>query len=84
VFINELLKAVSKGQSSDSQGGYYYPGDLAVGSLTYSNAEQAKFDVKDDLLRVVKSHAQAERSYLPGRFLSLCLRSYLPDAPASE
>jgi hypothetical protein len=55
VFINELLKAVSKGQSSDSQGGYYYPGDLAVGALTYTNAEQAKFDVRTDLLRVVKS-----------------------------
>jgi hypothetical protein len=55
VFINELLKAVSKGQSSDTQGGYYFPGDLATGALTYTNAEQAKFDVKDDLLRVVKS-----------------------------
>jgi hypothetical protein len=55
VFINELLKAVSKGQASDSQGGYYFPGDLATGALSYTNAEQAKFDVKDDLLRVVKS-----------------------------
>ena len=55
VFINELLKSVSKGQASDSQGGYYFPGDLATGALSYTNAEQAKFDVKDDLLRVVKS-----------------------------
>jgi len=55
VFVNELLKAVSKGQASDTQGGYYFPGDLATGALTYTNAEQAKFDVKDDLLRVVKS-----------------------------
>ena len=59
MFINELLKAVSKGQSSDSQGGYYFPGDLATGALTYTNAEQAKFDVKDDLLRVVKSCVSA-------------------------
>jgi hypothetical protein len=78
VFINELLKAVSKGQSSDSQGGYYYPGDLAVGSLTYSNAEQAKFDVKDDLLRVVKSMRKRNvPTYQDGFYRCVCDPTFL-------
>jgi len=54
VFANELLKADDGSQSSDTQGGYYYPGDLATGSLTYATADDAKFDVKNDLLEVVK------------------------------
>lgn len=78
VFINELLKAVSKGQSSDSQGGYYYPGSLAVGSLTYSNAEQAKFDVKDDLLRVVKSLRKRNvPTYQDGFYRCVCDPTFL-------
>ncbi len=54
VFANELLKADDGSQSSDTQGGYYYPGDLATGSLTYATSDDAKFDVKNDLLEVVK------------------------------
>jgi hypothetical protein len=78
VFINELLKAVSKGQASDSQGGYYYPGDLAVGSLTYANAEQAKFDVKDDLLRVVKSLRKRNTpTYQDGFYRCVCDPTFL-------
>ena len=58
VFANELLKAESCGKSSDEQGGYYFPGgkEKATGStvLTYGANESAKFDVKTDLLEVVK------------------------------
>ena len=78
VFINELLKAVSKGQASDTQGGYYYPGDLAVGALTYANAEQAKFDVKDDLLRVVKSMRKRNvPTYQDGFYRCVCDPTFL-------
>ena len=78
VFINELLKAVSKGKSSDTQGGYYYPGDLAVGSLTYTNSEQAKFDVKDDLLRVVKSLRKRNTpTYQDGFYRCVCDPTFL-------
>ena len=58
VFANELLKAESCGQSSDEQGGYYFPGGkekaTAATVLTYGANESAKFDVKTDLLEVVK------------------------------
>jgi len=57
VFANELLKAESCGQSSDEQGGYYFPGGKskdALDSPGYEAGESAKFDVKTDLLEVVK------------------------------
>ena len=57
VFANELLKAESCGQSSDEQGGYYFPGGKSKDALDapgYENGESAKFDVKTDLLEVVK------------------------------
>jgi hypothetical protein len=59
VFADELFKAEGNGKSSDSQGGYYYPLDKTKGSsapyLSYAAGESAKFDVKTDLLQVVKS-----------------------------
>ena len=57
VFANELLKAESCGQSSDEQGGYYFPGGKAKDELAtpgYAAEESAKFDVTTDLLEVVK------------------------------
>ena len=57
VFANELLKAESCGQSSDEQGGYYFPGGKSkddLGTPGYEATESAKFDVKTDLLEVVK------------------------------
>ena len=58
VFSDEMFKAESNGQSSVSQGGYYYPQAKAkAGSapfLTYSGAETGKFSVKRDLLQVVR------------------------------
>ena len=60
VFANELLKAEATGQANADNGGYYLPGgkakDGSGGSLgvTYAAGESAKFDVKTDLLEVVK------------------------------
>ncbi|WP_338442350.1 hypothetical protein VZG28_05095 [Synechococcus elongatus IITB4] len=60
VFTGELLKAEAAGKSSDRQGGYYYPGNKTrtVGGapdISYAAGESAKFDVKTDLLEVVKA-----------------------------
>ena len=59
VFANELLKAEACGKSSSEQGGYYLPGgkEKAAGAsdiVQYAAGESAKFDVKTDLLEVVK------------------------------
>ena len=62
VFLDELFKAESRGQSGDTQGGYYYPNDHTKSSSTVSAytateyaSERFKFNVKTDLLNVVKS-----------------------------
>ena len=60
--MDEFAKAEARGAASDTQGGYYYPnGKTKSGSTTlntYSATEYAseryKFNVKTDLLEVVK------------------------------
>ena len=58
VFANELLKAEACGLASSEQGGYYLPGGKAKADsdpiAEYEAGESAKFDVKTDLLEVVK------------------------------
>ena len=62
VFLDELFKAESRGKSSDTQGGYYYPENHTKATSTslpaYTAAQYAserfKFNVKTDLLEVVK------------------------------
>jgi len=57
VFADELFKADANGEASESQGGYYFPlGKDRTGSTVaaYASGESAKFDVKTDLLQVVK------------------------------
>ncbi len=62
VFANELLKAEACGLASEEQGGYFLPGGKEKGpaaandniDVTYGPGESAKFDVKTDLLEVVK------------------------------
>ena len=61
VFANELLKAEACGKANEIQGGYYLPGGKEKLSdtnstlgVTYEAGESAKFDVKTDLLEVVK------------------------------
>lgn len=61
VFINELYKAYSRGEANDEQGGYYFPGGLSEAGLATPGYDvsqagdegQAKFSVKNDLLKVV-------------------------------
>ena len=63
VFLDELFKSESRGQSSDTQGGYYYPNGkskptsttLTAYTATEYASERFKFNVKTDLLEVVKS-----------------------------
>jgi hypothetical protein len=58
VFADELFKAEANGASDSTKGGYYFPlKKTKAGSapiLTYAAGESAKFDVKTDLLEVVK------------------------------
>ena len=62
VFLDELFKAESRGKSSDTQGGYYYPENPTKATSTslpaYTAAQYAserfKFNVKTDLLETVK------------------------------
>lgn len=58
MFADELFKAEANGKADSTQGGYYYPLNKTKGSsapyLSYSAGQSAKFDVKTDLLAVVK------------------------------
>jgi len=57
VFANELLKADANGEADEEKGGFYFPsGKDRTGTTVdaYAAGESAKFDVKTDLLQVVK------------------------------
>ena len=76
VFANELLKAEACGKSSDEQGGYYLPGGKEKADsdpiATYASGESAKFDVKTDLLEVVKDMRKRNvPTFADGYYLSL-------------
>jgi hypothetical protein len=61
VFLNELYKCYSRGQSNNERGGYYFPGGLSEAELanpgydvtTAGDNDRAKFSVKEDWLTVV-------------------------------
>ena len=62
VFLDELAKCETRGQAGELQGGYYYPNNKARTSSTQLTAytateyasERYKFNVKTDLLEVVR------------------------------
>ena len=58
VFADELFKAEGNGAADSTKGGYFYPlkktRAASAPFLTYAAGESAKFDVKTDLLEVVK------------------------------
>ena len=58
VFADELFKAEANGASDSTKGGYYFPLKKTKTNATtvasYAAGESAKFDVKTDLLEVVK------------------------------
>lgn len=81
VFITELYKSYSRGQSSEDQGGYYFPGNLSEAGLvdpgydvSAAGAEdQARFSVKEDLLQVAKDmRARNVPTYSDGYYRCLC------------
>lgn len=76
VFADELFKAEANGQADSTRGGYYYPLDKAkAGSapfLTYAAGESAKFDVKTDLLEVVKD---MRKRYVPQQMGACMVRA---------
>jgi hypothetical protein len=66
VFIDELAKAEANGAASTTQGGYYFAGGKikdSSGRIAYTTAEYSnqvqQFQVKTDLLTIVKDSAQA-------------------------
>ena len=61
VFLDEMAKSETRGQSGDTQGGYYYPnnhtrtsGTVSTYTATEFASERYKFNVKTDLLEVVR------------------------------
>lgn len=57
MFADELFKAEANGAADSTKGGYFFPlkKTLSSGTVaTYAAGESAKFDVKTDLLEVVK------------------------------
>jgi len=62
VFLDEMAKSEARGQSGDTQGGYYYPNGKTRSSsntvtaytATEYASERYKFNVKTDLLEVVR------------------------------
>ncbi len=81
VFINELYKSFSRGQANDEQGGYYFPGQLSEEALVtegydvsaVGDESQAKFSVKEDLLRLVKDlRARNAPTFSDGYYRCLC------------
>ena len=81
VFVNELYKAYSRGKATDEQGGYYFPGEYSETDLTATGYDvsaagdegQAKFSVKNDLLRVVKDlRARNVPTFSDGYYRCIC------------
>jgi hypothetical protein len=80
VFILELYKSYSRGQSSGTQGGYYFPGELSEAQIaspgyTVSGAgdeDKARFSVKNDLLAVVRDlHKRNVPAFADGYYRAL-------------
>ena len=86
VFLNELAAAESLGQASTSQGGYYFPGDKGKsgtdGAVPYTTAEitagDDHFDVKNDLLEVVKDIRERNvPTFADGMYRALCTPGFM-------
>jgi hypothetical protein len=93
VFLDEFSKSEARGASSDTQGGYYYPNGKAKASSTSLNnysateyaSERYKFNVKTDLLEVVK---QLRKRNVPvfadGYYRAIADPSFMKDLRADQ
>jgi len=93
VFLDELFKAESRGAASDSQGGYYYPNGKTKASSTSLNSysateyasERFKFNVKTDLLEVVKQLRKRNTPvFADGYYRCIADPSFMKDLRADQ
>ena len=85
VFLNELAAAETQGASGPSQGGYYFPlGKTkdAAGEINYTTAEsdanEDEFDVKTDLLTVVKDlRMRNTPTFADGMYRCICSPTFM-------
>jgi len=93
VFLDEFSKSEARGAASDTQGGYYYPnGKVKTGSTTlnaYTATEYAseryKFNVKTDLLEVVKQLRKRNTPvFADGYYRCIADPSFMKDLRADQ
>ena len=87
VFANELMKADANGEADEDKGGYYFPGgkDRTGTTVTaYAAGESAKFDVKTDLLTVVKDMRKRNVPTFADGYYRCIVDPTANDAPASR
>jgi hypothetical protein len=85
VFLNELAAAETQGASGPAQGGYYFPlGKTkdADGEINYTTAEndanEDEFDVKTDLLTVVKDlRMRNTPTFADGMYRCICSPTFM-------
>ena len=85
VFLNELAAAETQGASGPTQGGYYFPlGKTkdADGEINYTTAEDTanddEFDVKTDLLTVVKDlRMRNTPTFADGMYRCICSPAFM-------
>jgi hypothetical protein len=93
VFLDEFSKSEARGASSDTQGGYYYPNGkvktsstvLTAYSATEYASERYKFNVKTDLLEVVKQLRKRNTPvFADGYYRCIADPSFMKDLRADQ
>ena len=93
VFLDEFSKSEARGAASDSQGGYYYPNGkvktnattLTAYSATEYASERYKFNVKTDLLEVVKQLRKRNTPvFADGYYRCIADPSFMKDLRADQ
>ena len=93
VFLDEFSKSEARGAASDTQGGYYYPnGKVKTGSTaltaytaTEYASERYKFNVKTDLLEVVKQLRKRNTPvFADGYYRCIADPSFMKDLRADQ
>ena len=93
VFLDEFSKSEARGAASDTQGGYYYPNGkvktnattLTAYSATEYASERYKFNVKTDLLEVVKQLRKRNTPvFADGYYRCIADPSFMKDLRADQ